>query len=496
MRITVLLATTLLSLSLSLTASAQTSTNRPLSLDDCIKLALEHNLNLQIERYNPTLSQLTVNSSVGAAYDPVFSFNLRESFASSPGRIDAVTGLPNFPSENFTDTYSPGLRWLSPMGTAFNLSANLTRNSGTSFPTFQYSDNVGLSLSQPLLKNAWIDGTRTTIQLNRRNLQISEYTLRQKVLDTVTSVQLAYYDLIFSIENVKVQEAALGLAEKLLAENKKRVEVGALAPLDEKQAESQVAARKADLLAAQRSLAAQQNILKSLITEEYSQWHDVEVIPTETLVAVPAPLDLQESWNNGLSNRPDLVKQRLDLEKRNITLRYSKNQLFPSLDLTASFGHNGLGNTFDRSLNGLQQGQNQFYSYGLVLTIPLGNRDARNRYQTSKEEKAQALLTLKRLEQEAIVQIDDAVGNVRSNFEKAQATREARKYAELALDAEQKKLENGKSTSFFVLQLQRDLTSARSAEIRALADYNKSIATLSLNEGTTLEKNRIQLEVK
>lgn len=106
------------------------------------------------------------------------------------------------------------------------------------------------------------------------------------------------------------------------------------------------------------------------------------------------------------------------------------------------------------------------------------------------------LLQLKQLEQRIIVEIDNAVRQARTAFEKIESTRQARLYAESALDAEQKKLENGRSTSFFVLQLQRDLTAARSAEIRALADYNKTLANLALSEGTTLEKNNIGLELK
>jgi outer membrane protein TolC len=129
------------------------------------------------------------------------------------------------------------------------------------------------------------------------------------------------------------------------------------------------------------------------------------------------------------------------------------------------------------------------WSYGAQLSIPLGNITARNRYKSSKAQKAQALLTLKRLEQDILVEVDNAVKLAQANFERIQATREARDYAEAALLAEQKKLENGKSTSFVVLSLQRDLTLRRSQEIRALADYNNALSGLSFSEGRTLERN-------
>ena len=265
---------------------------------------------------------------------------------------------------------------------------------------------------------------------------------------------------------------------------------------DEKQAESQVAARRSDLLSAQRELAAQQNQLKNLLVDDFSAWQNVNIEPAETLLAMPETFDLQESWRKGLSTRPDLQQLKIDLEKRDLTTRYQQNQLYPSLDATGSVGRNALGSAFDHMFSGLRDVDNPHYSGGLIFSMPLGNRDARVRLQTTKAEKQQATLRVKQLEQNILVQIDDAVKLARTNFERVDATKQARLYAEAALEAEQKKLENGKSTSFFVLQLQRDLTSARSAEIRALADYNKSLSSISLNEGSTLERNKLNLEVK
>jgi outer membrane protein TolC len=130
------------------------------------------------------------------------------------------------------------------------------------------------------------------------------------------------------------------------------------------------------------------------------------------------------------------------------------------------------------------------------LSIPLGNRAARQNYNLSKAQKEQAKLLLKKKEQDIMVEIDNAVKVAQTNFERVEATRQARLYAEAALEAEQKLLENGKSTSFFVLQLQRDLTARRSDEIRSLADYNNALAQLALVEGSVLERNRLTLDFK
>ena len=105
-------------------------------------------------------------------------------------------------------------------------------------------------------------------------------------------------------------------------------------------------------------------------------------------------------------------------------------------------------------------------------------------------------LQFRQLEQNILVQIENAIATAQTSFERVDATRQARLYAQAALEAEQKKLENGKSTSFFVLQLQRDLTAARSEEIRAVADYNKALTQLAQSEGSTLERRRIDVNVK
>ena len=496
MRINSLLCLAVLSLALTGRAQTDTPSSRSLSLDECVQLALRFNLDVQIKRVSPLVDEFTLAGSYGA-YDPAFLLNAKQGFNSSPGSSDPSSVLFNRPSDNYTDTYGPSFTGTLPYGTRYTLSSSLIRNSGTAFAKgFSYSSAAALTLTQPLLRNAWMDAARQTIEINKRTLKMDELSLRFQIMTTITSVQQAYYDLIFARDNVKVQEASLVLAEKLLLENKKRVEVGALAPLDEKQSESQVAARKSDLLSAQRDLAAQQNALKSLLTADFLTWRAVSIEPADTLVAVPERFNLQASWQRGMTLRPDLQQQREAVEKQNVVIRYSYNQLFPQLDLTTTYGHNGLGSTVPGGLDGIQNGKNPFYAYGLMLTIPLSNTTAKNNYKASRATKEQLILQLKQVEQTIIVAIDNAVKTAQSNYEKVDATRQARIYAEAALDAEQKKLENGKSTSFVVLQLQRDLTAARSAELRALADYNKALSTLALNEGTTLDKAKLKVEVK
>lgn len=488
----------LAALTFAVSASAQTAAPAPrvLTMAECIAMALDKNLDIQIRRLQPTIDLYNLDATRGY-YDLTFNLNATHRFNSSPGSPDPNSVLFEKSSDSYTESYGPSFTQQLGTGGRVTLNGDLIRRSGSSFTKgYNYSTDAGLSLTQPLLKNAWIDSTRQTILVNKHTLKIDELALRNQVMTTVNSVQQAYFELVFARDNVRVQEASLGLAEKLLADNKRRVEVGALAPLDEKQSESQVAARRSDLISARRDLEIQVNNLKNLIGDDFGAWATTALEPADKLLALAQTLNVQDSWRHSLALRPDLQQAREQIERQNIVLRYNHNQLFPSLDLTLTYGHNGIGQTLPTGLNGIQRGDNQFYSYGFVLSFPLSNRTAKNNYKSGKLTKELLLLEFKRLEQGIIVEIDNAVKQAQTAYEKIEATRQARLYAEAALDAEQKKLENGKSTSFFVLQLQRDLSAARSAEIRALADYNKSLSTLSKSEGTTLEKANIGLEFK
>lgn len=517
--------------------AAAEPTQRALSLAECIRIALEHNLDVKIERYSPELAGYGVSLAYGA-YDPEFTFSAQKNYTLSPGGLDSQS-RPFQGSETDTDSFSSGLSGLSPIGMSYRLSLATTDSNGTrpgevpnfsappivratsvvdpadrsrvigyvlttNYPTqparfpFENTSARGafVELRQPLLRNLWIDNARYNILVSKNRLRYSEHTLRLRIMATVQAVQTAYYNLIQARENVKNQEKALELARTLFEQNKKRVEVGAMAKLDEKQAESQVAQRQADLLAAQNNLYMQENALKQLLSDNFAEWSHVAIEPTEPLAAVLQPFDVQESWHKGLTKRPELAQMDLDLERMGVQLRFEKNQLFPQLDVFGSYGWLAAGSEFSDALDRLSQGSNPYYSLGAELRVPLGNRVARLNYKMSKVERQQLLLRRKKLEQDIMVEIDNAVKQAQTAYESVKATRDAEAYAEEALRAEEKKLENGKSTSFVVLQLQRDLTFARTAAIAALAAYNRALAQLAFSEGTTLERNNLTLEIR
>jgi outer membrane protein TolC len=511
--------------------------SRELSLQDCIELALRHNLDLQIDRYNPEIQLFTLQAYYGY-YDPTLNLSGQHSHDQAGSRL-LSGGFFVAGSTSDQDSFSGTLTGNLPFGTTYTLGTLdpiqdttgtsgttvnttnvnsivpftiLTNNAGTFVPVTGFQTNfakvagrqpfenssgsVGVQVDQPLLRNFWIDQNRLNIRVAKNRLRYSEETLRLQIIQTITSLEQAYYDLIYNRENVLVQEKAVELAERLVAENRKKLEVGTLAPLDLQSAEAQAASSRAAVILARSQLGTQERVVKQLITEEYSTWASLELVPSGTLVAQPPIVNLQDSWSKGLTQRPEIVQAKLDIEQAGVQLKYDRNQLFPQLDLFATAGYRGSGKEYSDALNDIQERNLPYYLLGGKFSIPLSNTSARNNYKSAKATLEQKVLSLKRLEQGVMIDIDNDIGTIRANFDQVHATRAAREYQEAALDAEQKKLESGKSTTYTVLQVQRDLTNARGAEIQALDNYSKSLSQLSLHEASTLDRLQIDFHMK
>jgi outer membrane protein len=486
---------------------------RPLSLEEAIRLALENNLDIARVRYEPQIAQFAL-SDVSAYYEPTLNFDARHSSESRAGTFDPTIGLiPGSSTE--TDAAALGVGGILPLtGLRYGLSGTYSHNFGTAAgaPIDIYRSTAGITLRQPLLRDLWIDANRLNVKLARKDIKISEYAVMAVIMDVVNKVQQTYYDLIAAQDDVRARELSLTLAQRLLDENRKKIKIGVMAPLDEKQAESEAALREAELIQATGTVNTTENILKNLISNNYQQWYAVRIEPTEKLVAVPQAFDLQESWINGLTLRPDYNQLKERLERQGIIVGYRFNQMFPILDLVGSYGRSGsdslrfvrpdtnlppvaVGPSYSRTLEQIKDESNPSYSYGVVLQVPLTFRQERSRHKEAKAFEEQAKLDVQIKHEQILVGIHDAIRSAHTAFERVRATRAGREFAQVALDAAQKRLDNGKATSFEVLRLQRDLTDARSQEIDAISDYNKSLAELWTREGLILKKNRVQVEI-
>ena len=482
----------ILSLCLAATVVRASDTNRvtrSLTLRACIERALADNLEIHFERINPGIANWGIVQQQGV-FDPAFVAELGYSDVSKPFS-DGTT------SRTRQLNPSVGLAGVLPMGTGYGLSVNDTRASGTDINDRLYTGAATLTLSQPLLKNFGLDPNLAQIRVARKLRDITIQKFAFLVINKISSVSQAYYELVFAIEDYKAKFEDLTLAKQLLNENRKRVQVGVMSPLDVTQAEAGAAEREEAVIVAERTIKDNENTLKRLISSDVRAFQGISFVPTDLPLVEMIEADVTRSVRAALDLRPDYRAARYEIDRQHILVQYNRNQLWPEVDLLGSYGANGLSFSGFHDLTARQLGNdNPAWGVGISVSFPLGNRKARANYNIARLDREQALLTLKQLEQDIVVAVDNAVGHLQTNLKRVDATRVASRLARESLAAEETKLRAGASTSFLVLQAQSQLATARSAEIRAQIDYTESLFELARVEGSTLQKNNIVLDEK
>ena len=475
-------------------------------------MALRENTLLEIAKFGPGDAVLTLEASQGI-WDPVFDLTAQQDFArQAPRDSDFTTGVTGLSgSESTTTSVRPGLSGILPTGLRYDATATLDHQTGTfgdgpgQVDVDQFASRTGITLNQPLLRDFWIDSGRRSIKVNRKEIQISKYDLELAVFDTVRDVEFAYYDLVAAIDTVKSLESAVEVSGKFLGEQKKRVEAGALAPLEENRAAAAMAQNQADLIGARQNLRLQENLLKSLITANYESWFHTSILPTETLLALPESYDLVESSLAAVQNRPDYNRLVEEVEISGIDVSYAKNQLYPRLDLFGGYGRlgfseasrgatNSVPSSFDDTIHDLRRERNPSYRFGVSLSVPLFSRTERKRLALARRDAEKAALRLRDAHSQLMMEVQNAVDGAQAEYERVGATRTAREFAEQALEAGEKKLVQGTLTSFEVLELQEDLVSARASEITALSEYQKALVSFYYSEGTLLERRQVLVD--
>jgi outer membrane protein TolC len=482
-----------------------------LTLEEAVTRALKNNLQLQIQLLSPELADLSV-SRAKEKFFPTLSFNFsrRSTVQASYSWLEAA-------DKTMTDSesYQTQISQQIPTGGSLGISLNWDRtDTSARFQTInpRYSSTLRFTFSQPLLRDFGPKMSRREIIIAQTNLEISEYDLKKTIMDTIYSVEDAYWNLVYAIENLEVRRQALELARELLEKNKMAVEIGTMAPLDVLSAEAEVASREADIIAAEVQVKNAEDQLRRILNLTRDE-SILEIKPVDKPRFMEQKVDLEECLQIALQNRPDLVSSKLQVENQEFNLSVARNQLLPSLSFSASYWSPGLSGDRilylnDNPLTGVILGvipggasgalKDSFnfkyrnWSLGLTLDIPLSNAFSRANYAQAKVSLQQALLRLKNQEEQIYLEVKNAVRAVQSNYQRVQAYRVARELAEKKLEAEQEKLRLGLSTNFMVLTYQRDLANQRTAELKAIIDYNLSLANLDRVLGTTLKTKNIE----
>jgi outer membrane protein TolC len=471
-------------------SAAPVSTDLPLKIEDAVAMALEKNLDIAVERLNPTAFDFSLKA-LRAQFNPALTGTLG---ANSTTQLPTSQLIGGERVVNEQLTYNVGAQQVLPWwGGQYSLSFNNRRqDNNNAFATFnpQYNATLQGQLILPLLRGRQIDNVRTQLRITQINRELSDVQVRTTVTETLANVRNAYWDLVFAKEVVSVAERSLQLAESLVADNKVRVEVGTLAPIDVIQAEAEAATRRQTLAALEAQAQTAELALKRLIVSGTSDpmWSArISPVDRPTLTERPAPLE--EALRNALNNRTDLVERKRNLEITDANLALLKNQRLPGANLIANYGLQGIGGTRILSRNPLTVeeggyvdaldliGQRDYPTWNVQVqfSYPLGTNPAAAQYERARIGLEQSLTQIRSLELQIATEVTNARLQVDANLKRVEASRVARELSQRRLEAEQSKFDVGLSTNYFVVQAQRDLLAAENTLLRAALDYQQSL---------------------
>ncbi len=471
---------------------------RQLTIDEAVRLAVENNLGIRVARIDPQIQDLSV-ALARAAWAPAFTTTAQKANTESPSS-SSLSGAQNGVTQGRLAS-NVGLQQTLPWGGSYTVGWDSSRTTSNNlFSNFspQLQSSLSLHIQQPLLRNYSIDNLRQQLDISRTNRDISDVQLQQTLATTARTVRNAYWDLAYAIASLQVSQQSLDLAQESLRNTRSRIEIGTTPPIDEVEAQSEVATRQEAVILAQSQIETAQDTLRALIYDPSApDFWTARIVPSDLASFQPIAVDVDAAVRNALTKRTDLEQARKNLDASDISIRYARNQTLPDVTASFDYGLTGLGGTqfvrgqgfpgpiigqtsvgFGSVLGDLFGNQFPSWTLGLNISYPLGHSTQQANLARARLQYTQSQTRIKNQELQVVTQVRNAARQVSTNQQRVQTTRSSRELADRRLDAEQKKFTAGTSTSFIVFQAQRDLALARNNELRAILDYNRSIVDL------------------
>lgn len=481
-----------------------------LGMDDAVERALERNLDIAVERLNPRTFDLSL-AGLEANYRPTFTSTVGYRDATQFTRSQTA-GADILTTETLTG--NTGLQQNFKWGGG---SASLTFNNNRveqsdRFATRNPTINTFFTASviQPLLRGFRTDNTRAQLRITRLNQAISESQLQATVTNTLSAVRNAYWDLVYAVQSVDVARRSLQLAEQLVADNRVRVEVGTMAPIDVVQAEAEAANRRQALAAVESTWQTAELALKRLIVSgtDDDLWR-AQLNPVDRPPHLPEPIDVDGAVTLALEQRTDLEQARRQLESNDVSMRLLRDQTLPAVDLSASYGLAGVGGTqfvrdpsaplgspptlsipggYMDALRTLRNLDAPTWSLQVNVSYPIGTSAADANLARARLQVQQAQAQIRALELQVATEVTTIALQVQNSLKRVEAAQAARELAQRQLEAENSKFEVGMSTNYFVVQAQRNLSDAENVELRAQLDYRKALVDFERVQQTALSR--------
>ena len=487
-----------------------------LSLDQAIAMALNRNLSIVVQRYQRSQSVATIDQRMG-----IYDINLTATGGANEDTNPQTSSLQQTESATLTtEGQQVRLQASKLVSTGGTFSADLNNRRSASAdrantfnPSFRL--DYDLTFSQPLLRNFGREVTEQNILIARNNADISRENFQSQVETILRQTSDTYWALVESLEQLAVAEESLSLAEDLHRMNQIQVEVGTQAPLEVVTSEARVAARRQDIIRFRAQVEDNRDNLRSLANLDRGNMWNVSIEPSTDPEVDYVKIDLEDAVMTALERRTDVRTRRIQNDTLDLNARVARNQKRPQLDLSATYGTNAVeGNRFERvgfddegnpilvpvsSTDFLDGVESAFsadldgWTLGFNFGYPIGNRTAKAASVVADLAAEQGRYQLKDLEVQVLTQVRQAARAVETAIEQIESARISSNLQRRNLDAEEKRYENGLSTSFQVLEVQEDLSEARRAEVSAIISYRRALTAYHLAIGTLLDEHSVTL---
>lgn len=470
-----------------------------LTADEAVRMAIENNLGLRAERLSPQVQALILEQT-RASYAPTLISNLSKNSSTTPPE--------DFLSGSGTALTNAGLRTNGGLGQLMKWGGgryqitldgarNTTSNAGSVYNP-RLSSNLSASYTQPLLRNFSIDSLRQQLLVGQKEQEIVDLQLQQQLTQTARGVRSAYYDLVGAIGQLQVAQQSLDLANESLRNNQRRVEVGTIPPIDIVEAQAEVSRNEEAVIINDAQVKALEDALRTLVMNPAQpDFWTTRIVPSEQPVLTARTVDVEAAIQNALEKRTDLAQFRRQMDQTDISIKYARNQKLPTMDLTTSYNVIGLAGTqnefnyaagvipapiirtsqrsFGNALKDVFGNDFRTWSVQLNVSYPIGTSIASAALAQNRLQREQQVTGLRAQELQVTAQVRDAGRQVDTSLKRVDATRKAREFADRRYEAEQKRMTVGLSTTFQLFQAQRDLATARLAELNAIIAYNRSL---------------------
>jgi outer membrane protein len=493
---------------------------KPLPLRDAITKALENNKDIEVSRQNVRIAEFDFQAANGF-YEPRFNGQTYFERATTPNlSIFSINEKITNNSIVGNVTYQGFIKKYGSTYSAAISNQRVTTDNTISLLSPQYNTNLTFNFTQPLLRGRSIDQPRRTIEIAKRNLSLTDTQFRQRSIEIIATVQRAYWDLTFALRNLQVQRDGVRDAKEQLAHNKRLVEEGQLAPIDIVAAETQVANLELAVYDALEVVNRAENGLKNLIAQDKNDsiWN-VSLIPTDKVDLNAPNTTLPEALNLALQNRPELELNETAKEINEIDRRFLKDQTRPQIDLVASYTSSALAGTQNPVLSppfgnqpivvpefltgnalglplDLLANKYPTFRVGVNFNIPFRNETAKANLGKNLVEGERLQTQREQVEQAIQVDVRNALQTLRTAEARLRAAAISRANSLKQYESEQRKLDAGQSDIYKVLERQTALMNARSAELRAQTELNKSIADLQRATGNSLKANNVEARLR